>query len=81
MRRSARLNDGAVKEEVDIEKLVDDFEEFCSSDALSIDLLKEWLKVVPLDAVLYSAFLHNACNNEQVTLEIVETILDFYPGD
>ena len=68
-----RLND---EEELDIE----DFEEFCLSDALSIDLLKEWLKVVPLDAVVDSEFLHNACSNDHVTLEIIETLLDFYPG-
>ena len=64
VRRSARLNDGAVKEEVDIDKLVDDFEEFCLSDALSIDLLKEWLKVVPVGAVLDSnSFIIHAIMN------------------
>ena len=65
MRNSARLNDGAVKEEVDMEKLKEDFEEFCSSDALSIDLLKEWLKVVPMGAVVDSnSFIMHAIMNK-----------------
>lgn len=56
-----------------------DFEDFCDSNDLSADALKVWLKdIIPL-GIRDSSFLHRVCRNENVTLAIVELLLDAFP--
>jgi len=58
---------------------LDEFEEFCSSDDLSLDELKRLTKDISLDDLRDSSFLHRVCMNEKVTLEIVKYLLHLYP--
>ena len=57
-------------------------EDFCGSDELSIDALRYQVGLIPPNAtaVQNSSFLHGACNNENVTLPIIECLLDAFPG-
>ena len=55
------------------------FEEYCSSYSLSIDELRRMSKDVSLDDLHNSSFLHRVCINKNVTLEIIEYLLDLYP--
>jgi len=64
-----------------IESLVRELEKFCESDALSLDALREKInQITPSSgAIQSSSFLHRACMNMRVTLEIVAFILDAFP--
>ena len=55
------------------------FENFCASDELSIDEMRRMTEGISLVDLSNSSFLHQVCFNENVTLEIVEYILDLYP--
>ena len=83
VRRSARIN-GPPKNYESVADLVEDFEDFCDSHSLSIDVLEEWLNVIQprraVEALRHSVFLHLACSNENITLEIIERLLEFSPG-
>lgn len=68
-----------------IESLVKELEDFCGSSALSLDgLLKIVEKISPIHlssgAVLRSSFLQQACLNKNVALEMVQFLLDAFPG-
>jgi len=58
---------------------IDEFEDFCSSEDLSLDGLQRMTKDISLDDLRNSSFLHRVCMNEKVTLEIVECLLHLYP--
>ena len=82
LRRSPRFSDARNHE--DEEKLVHDFESFCKSDLLSLELMQQWLDVFPSpDSIKRSSFLHHVCANDwlhdEATLDIVKCILDFIP--
>ena len=64
-----------------IESLVQELEEFCQSDALSLIALHEKLNQISSSsgAIQSSSFLRRACMNKRVTLAIVECILDAFP--
>ena len=58
-------------------------EKLCKSDDLSFQSLQNLLKTQPRinnDAIKQSSFLHWACFNPNVTLEIVIYLLDVFPG-
>ena len=55
------------------------FEDYCSSYTLSIDELRRMSKDISLDDLHNSSFLHRVCINKNVTLEIIEYLLDLYP--
>jgi len=56
---------------------IKELEDFCASDDLSIDELR---KILDLPYVLEgSSCIHRVCMNKNVTLEIVECLLDLYP--
>ena len=55
------------------------FEGFCSSDDLSIDELKRMTEGISRDVLSNSSFLHRVCSNKNVTLEMVEYLLELYP--
>ena len=61
---------------------IEEFEELCSSEDLTIEKLRR-MPDIDLSAVsddLYnSSFLHRVCMNEKVTLEMVKYLLDLYP--
>jgi hypothetical protein len=61
-----------------VEDLVKQLEDFCDSDDLSIDALRYQVGLIPPNAtaVQNSSFLHKACLNENVTLPIIECLLD-----
>ena len=59
---------------------VEHFEELCSSEDLSIDDLQRVTKgITAIDELRNSSFFHRVCMNKNVTLEIVEYLLDLYP--
>ena len=57
-------------------------EDLCDSDELSIDALRYQVGLIPPNAtaVQNSSFLHGACRNENVTLPIIDCLLDAFPG-
>jgi hypothetical protein len=62
------------------ESLVKDLEDFCGSDDLSIDALREKVDLIPSDADIWSSsFLHKVCLNNKVTLPIIKCLLDSFP--
>jgi len=56
---------------------IKELEDFCASDDLSIDELRKILSL-PYD-LEGSSCIHRVCMNKNVTLEIVECLLDLYP--
>ena len=60
-------------------QLINNFESFCASDDLSIDELRRRTEDISSTDLGYSTFLHRACMNKNVTLEIVEYLLDLCP--
>ena len=54
-------------------------EEACKSDSISVELLQEITKMIPPNLVGRSCFLHQACLNKNVTLEVIEYLLDYHP--
>ena len=58
---------------------IDHFEDFCSSDELSISEMRRMTDGIKLDDLYSSSFLHRVCMNENVTLETVEYLLELYP--
>jgi len=65
--------------DIDDHPWIEHFEDFCSSDDLSIDELQRMTEGISLDNLRLSSFLHKVCMNENVTLEIVEYLSDLYP--
>ena len=63
-----------------VDSLVEKLEEFCSSDELSLNALRDKIRSIPVDALQNSYFFHDACNNARVSLEIVEFLLENFPG-
>jgi len=55
------------------------FEVFCSSEDLSLDELQRMTEGVTLDNLRGSSFLHRVCMNKNVTLGMVEYLLDLFP--
>ena len=51
----------------------------CKSDSISLENLKEMTRLIPLNFVSGTSFFHQACANKNVTLEIIEFLLDFHP--
>lgn len=68
--------------EKDIPKLIEVVERLCSSDQLALTPLKEKIKIISTLSspftypMLSSRMLLNACSNKNITIEIVECILD-----
>jgi len=62
--------------------LIKELEDFCASDDLSIDKLSSMTKLISLNSCNLegSSFLHKVCMNKNVTLEIVQHLLDLYPS-
>lgn len=61
---------------------IEDFEELCSSEDLSIEELHRMTNFdisTVSDDLYNSSFLHRACKNEKITLEMVEFLLDLNP--
>ena len=58
---------------------IDHFEDFCSSDELSISEMRRMTDGIKLDDLCNSSFLHLVCLNDNVTLEIVEYLIDLFP--
>lgn len=56
-------------------------EQYCASDSLSVEGLQQKINQLSLSADMLqrSSFLHLACSNETITLEIAETLLDLCP--
>jgi len=54
-------------------------EEACKSDSISVGLLQETTKMIPTNLIAGSCFLHQACLNKNVTLEVIEYLLDYHP--
>ena len=94
LRRSPRLNnDGSIsisnsntEREVDVDvevKLVEDFEQFCQSEYLSLDLLREWIDYLDNPKAVIrqqSIFLYYLCSNTaKVSFQMIECVLDFCP--
>ena len=66
-----------------VEALVKQLEDYFSgSDELSIDALRYQVGLIPPNAtaVQNSSFFHEAFRNENVTLPIIECLLDAFPG-
>ena len=58
---------------------INQFEHYCSSDILLIDEIRRMTKgISPANDLSNSSFLHRVCFNENVTLEIVEYLLELY---
>ena len=57
------------------------FENFCSSSDLCLEEIMEWTEdnKYRIDTLQGSSFLHRVCMNTNVTLEIVECLLEFHP--
>ena len=66
-------------EDDDAASRIKQLEDFCASDDLSIDELRRMTEGISLDFRHNSSFLHRACLNKNVTLEIVNYLLDLYP--
>jgi len=58
---------------------INQFENYCSSDILLIDEIRRMTEGISPDDLHNSSFLHRVCLNENVTLEIVEYLLELYP--
>jgi len=61
---------------------IDELEDLCSSEYLSLVELQKVSKDDILNDIdiCHSSFLHRACMNENVTLEIVDFLLELYAG-
>lgn len=60
---------------------MEELENFCESDELTLERLQERIRSIPPDALKqYETFLHDICMNTRVSLEIVEFILGVFPG-
>lgn len=71
---------GQIRETRTTESLVRELEDFCGSDKLSIDALRDKVDRIPRNAdIRNSSFLHMACLNERVSLRIIECLLDAFP--
>lgn len=70
---------GAADEIAKLEGLCNSLEEFCKSDALSLDELQSRLAAIPPSFLAKSSFFCRVCANERVTLEMVQCILDVLP--
>ena len=71
-----------IDDDIDVRKRL---ETLCTSDAISVDSLREIIDAYPLpkeneNVAYHSSFFHRACFNKNVTLEIIEYLLDVYPG-
>ena len=63
-----------------LEKL-EKLEEICETDLLSLEALRNIISSIPsADAIQNSYFFHDACNNAKVSLEIIEFLLETFPG-
>jgi len=58
---------------------IQQFELLCSSDDISIDKLQRMTEGISLDNLHNSSFLHRLCFNDNITLEMVQFLLDLYP--
>ena len=47
---------------------------------MAVDTLQEKIQFIPPTAVKNSCFLHRACSNANVTVDIIECLLNKYPG-
>lgn len=57
-----------------------EFEDFCGSDDLTLGGLQEIIRQLPTPgAPRRSSFFHVVCANENVTLDIINFLLDYYP--
>ena len=69
-----------------ITRRVKELGKYCDGDDLSLEGLKEKIAGIPPDVVLGVVlvsdvhFIHRACENERVTLEIVDCLLDAFPA-
>ena len=59
--------------------LVGLLEAICTSDELSLKALIGVIELIPPHAVRESSFLHHACANRKVSLDIVKCLLDKFP--
>jgi len=62
-----------------IEGILEQLEDFCASDDLSIEELRRMTEGISPDVLAYTFALHHVCVNEKVTLEIVQYLLDLNP--
>ena len=58
---------------------IQQFEHLCSSEDLSLDKLQRMTEGISLENLHNSSFLHRVCFNENITLEMVQFLLDLYP--
>ena len=79
---SSGNNSGSSSSSISDGPWVEEFEDSCSSENLYLDELKSFIEGISLDDfdLSHSSFLHRACMNEKVTLEIVMYLLRLYPG-
>ena len=72
---------GADEGHESIAQLVGQFEDFCGSDSLSLKGLQEKISRIPSDsnAIQSSSFFHQACSNRNITVEIIQLLLNNYP--
>ena len=79
---SSGNNSGSSSSSISDGPWVEEFEDLCSSEDLYLDELKRFIEGISLDDfdLSHSSFLHRACMNENVTLEIVMYLLRLYPG-
>ena len=62
-----------------IDALVAQLEDLCGSESISLEALKYITKPIPLNTVRNSPFLHKACANKNITIEMVEYLIAFAP--
>ncbi|KAL9184167.1 hypothetical protein ACHAXT_002253 [Thalassiosira profunda] len=60
---------------------VEKVEELCLSEELSLEALRQKIGLLPLEATSQTSpsFLHRACTNEKITMDIVEYLVGLYP--
>ena len=63
-----------------LQVLVKDLEDCCGSDSMSLNALQEKIRFIPSNAVQKLSFLHQACSDKNVTMEIIAYLLNVYPA-
>ena len=66
-------------------ELLQELCDFCASDDLSLSKLQEKINSVPThvirgDSYKYRPFFHKICLNENITLDVIEHIVNEFPG-
>ena len=59
---------------------LEELEAFCNCELLSVEALQGKICSIPPDAIHESSFFHDACENSTVSLEVVNYLLEKFPG-